>query len=358
MGTPMNRARALPFGHAGAATPLLGLIAGPHADLVARFWPAPHTGFYALPTARRHAAGILLHRRFAVGGCDQLDIVHAVERARDGDLARMLGGISVPGGLIKALGRCGETLWDAGHYALFLRIFTSEGGAKVLRHMPSIEASRLALIGRLPGLLQVPGVISHLPAAVEAVEDLAEAFDLARRIHGDTALQDIAARWSRAGSALKLFDMAAEALQPVQFGGLRAMPALPVCFVPVTDAKTLSAVALEFRNCLRDFAGDLACGRMAVYVLRDGGVPIAVALRLDPAGWRLAEARGPNNDDVDEARLRRIVSAIEAAGGRTGSSSWSLATRLHEHVCSNCGPPHMGPRDTWRQRLNLGSLWD
>ncbi|MFN4090529.1 MAG: hypothetical protein ACK4QW_16010, partial [Alphaproteobacteria bacterium] len=49
----------------------------------------------------------------------------------------------------------------------------------------------------------------------------------------------------------------------------------------------------------------------------DGG-PAAVALRRDPAGWRLAEARGPGNDDLADEVLMEIVAAVRGAGARTG----------------------------------------
>jgi hypothetical protein len=117
-------------------------------------------------------------------------------------------------------------------------------------------------------------------------------------------------------------------------------------------------VALEFRNCLRDFTGDLAAGRMAVFTVREGSEMVAVALRQDPAGWRLAEAKGRQNEDVSDDALRCIVSVLGLAGVRTGESTWVLARRLHEHACDDCGPAHTGARETWRDRLALGSLWD
>jgi hypothetical protein len=135
-----------------------------------------------------------------------------------------------------------------------------------------------------------------------------------------------------------------------------APPNLPSAFFRVTDRKTLEQVALEFRNCLRDFTSEIAAGHMAVYVLRDGVERAVLALRRDTAGWRLAEAKGKDNADLREATLRFIVDAVEQAGGRTGESSWVLATRLHEHVCRRCGPAHVPVRETWEDRLMLGTL--
>jgi len=353
MGNPMTRRHVLPTGHAGAPTPLLRYLAGAHSEAIAAAWPAPHMGFLALPSARRHAAAILLERGHALG-----DLVYMTERARDGDVANLLMHGEAPKGLMKALGRLGEALWQPADYDLLLSLFSDENTAQVLRHCGEIRPAQLHQVRKLPSMLRVPKILGNIPDSPGAAEDLAEAFRLAVRMQGDASAFGIAQRWERAGSASRLFDMAAEELQPGRFGGLARPPVLPPAFAPVTDRKMLEAVALEFRNCLRDFTSDIAGGRMAVYVLRDGVERAVLALRQDPAGWRLAEARGPDNVSLREDSLRFIVGAVEQAGGRTGESIWTLSRRLHDHVCSRCGPAHAPARDTWEQRLVLGTLWD
>ena len=353
MGNPMTRHLVRPLRRAGAATPLLRFLAGVHCDMIGLAWPAPHMGFLALPSARRHAAAILLGRDQDVDG-----IVHTVERARDGDVTRLLMHGEAPGGLMKVLGRLGETLWDAADYDLLLSLFSDENTAQVLRHTDEIRAPQLHLIRKLPVRLRVPRILANIPVSDGAVEDLADAFRLALRMQGENAASAIAQRWERAGSAERLFDMAAEELQPVRFGGLAQPPVLSAAFAPLTDRKMLESVALEFRNCLRDYTSDIAAGRMAVYVLRDGAERAVLALRQDPAGWRLAEVKAKDNYDVSDDTLRFIVEAVEQAGGRTGESSWMLARRLHDHICSRCGPAHAPLRETWRDRLMLGSLWE
>jgi len=353
MGNPMTRSLVRTNGRVGAVTPLLRFLAGVHGEAIALAWPAPHMAFLALPSARRHAAAILLGRGGDVG-----EIVHAVERARDGEVARCLMQGEATHGLLKALGRLGEALWDAADYDLLLSLFSDEGAAQVLRHTDEIRPAQLRLIRRLPAVLRVPKILGNIPDSPGAVEDLAEAFRLATLMQGGRSAPAIAQRWERAGSAARLFDMAAEDLQPVHFGGLVLAPMLSPAFVPVNDRKMLENVALEFRNCLRDFTSDIAGGRMAVYVLRDGIERAVLALRLDPTGWRLAEAKGKDNTDLRDDTLRFIVDAVEQAGGRTGESSWVLSRRLHDHVCASCGPARAPVREIWRDRLVLGSLWD
>jgi nucleotide-binding universal stress UspA family protein len=263
-----------------------------------------------------------------------------------------------PHGLLKALGRLGEALWDAADYDLLLSLFSDDNAAQVLRHTDEIRPAQLRLIRQLPTMLRVPKILGNIPDSRGAAEDLAEAFRLAVRMQGGRSATAIVQRWERAGSSVRLFDMAAEDLQPVHFGGLVLAPTLSPAFVPVNDRKMLESVALEFRNCLRDFTSDIAGGRMAVYVLRDGIERAVLALRQDPAGWRLAEAKGKDNTDLREETLRFIVDAVERAGGRTGESSWVLSRRLHDHVCTRCGPAHVPDRSTWLAQLMLGTLWD
>ncbi|MEZ6001762.1 hypothetical protein [Hyphomonas sp.] len=353
MGNPMTRRHARSYGRTGAMTPLLRFLAGAHAEAIAIAWPAPHAGFLALPSARRHAAAILLARDLEL---DQ--IAHLVEYGRDGDVAKHLMHGQAASGLMKALARLGETLWEAADYDLFLSLFSDENTAQVLRHTDEIRPPQLHLIRKLPAPLRVPKILRHIPDSQGAVEDLGEAFRLAVRIRGKEQAGSIARRWERSVSAERLFDMAAEDLQPNEFGKLLSPPVLPAAFFRVTDRKMLEQVALEFRNCLRDFTSDIAAGHMAVYVLRDGVERAVLALRRDTAGWRLAEARGKDNADLREDTLRFIVDAVERAGARTGESSWILARRLHEHVCRRCGPAHAPERETWRDQLMLGSLWD
>lgn len=353
MGNPMTRRLVRPHGRSGAATPLLRFLAGDHAEALAMAWPAPHAGFLSLPAARRHAAAILLARDM-----DVEDIVRVVEYGKDGDVAKWLMHGQAPGGLLKVLARLGEILWDAADYDLFLSLFSDESTAQVLRHSEDLRPDQLQLLRRLPVLLRVPRIIRHIPARQGAADDLADAFRLSVRMRGLDQAASIARRWERAVSSVRLFDMAAEDLQPPRFGDMLTPPDLPPAFFRVMDRKTLDQVALEFRNCLRDFTADIAAGRMAVYVLRDGVERAVLALRQDPAGWRLAEAKGKDNADLREETLCFIVGAVEQAGGRTGESSWQLARRLHEHVCDRCGPAYSPQRETWVEQLMLGALWD
>lgn len=354
MGTPMTLPAAVDIRSAPAFTPLLAFLAGGHAAAIARIWPAPHEDFLALPAARRHAAAILAGRSAHAGP----HIAWMVERARDADLAAELFGRDPPGGLMKAFGRLGEVLWRGEDYVRFLDLFGEPAACILIRHMKALRPETLGTIAALPPPLRQASIVTLLGTDDLAVADLAAAFAVALRIRGAAAGPGIAQRLGRAASPGALFGMARDVIQPPDFGPGGAAPVLPAPFQPVRQMEALSKTALEFRNCLRDFVADLAAGRMAVYVWRGEGGPAAVALRLDPAGWRLAEARGRDNLDLPDEALMAIVTAVQVAGVRTGESWGWLHRRLEDRAYDAPAAPGPVPAADWRARLGLGNIWD
>jgi hypothetical protein len=114
----------------GAMTSLLRFLAGVHAEALAIAWPAPHAGFLALPSARRHAAAILLARDLELN-----EIARIVEYGRDGDVAKHLMHGQAAGGLMKAVVPAGRNAVGLRtDYDLFLSLFSDENTAQVLRH--------------------------------------------------------------------------------------------------------------------------------------------------------------------------------------------------------------------------------
>jgi hypothetical protein len=354
MGTPMTLPDTAAFARAVPVTPLLAFLAGGHAGAIARIWPAPHEAFLALPAARRHAAAILAGR----AEYPPAQVEWLAARARDRDLASELFGGEAPGGLMKALARMGEVLWAGDDYARFLRLFGEAEARLIIRHLKALDAGTLARMDALPVPLRQPAILTHLGADDTAIADLAAAWAFALRVRSEAAGPAIAQRFGRATSRAGLFEMARQEIQPQDFGAVRPPPELPAPFHPVRRYDTLSKTAHDFRNCLRDFVADLASGRMAVYVWRGEGGPAAVALRQDPGGWRLAEARGRDNIELADAPLMEIVAAVKAAGIRTGESWGWLNRRLEDRAFE--GPPHPAPAavQDWRAALGLGNIWD
>lgn len=354
MGTPMTLPAALGAARMQPVSPLLAFLAGEHANAIARLWPAPHGEFLALPAARRHAAAILASRPDIAPA----HIEWMAARARDSDLAAELFGSGVPGGLMKALGRMGEVLWPAEDYARFLALFADEAARVLIRHTPRLAPETLAVVAALPPLLRQASIVTHLGTDHAGVADLAAAWAMALRVRGAAAAGDLAQRLGRAKGKAALFDMARQSIEPLEFCQPPAPPALGQPFLAVRTSDALSGTALEFRNCLRDFVAELALGRMAVFVWRGEGGPAAVALRHDPAGWRLAEARGRDNLDLGDEALMQVVVAVREAGVRTGESWGWLHRRLEDRADDTPAPPAVPPALTWRAQLGLGNLWD
>ncbi len=335
-------------------TPLLRFLAGEFAEPVAGVWPAPHESFLALPAARRHAAAILLGGVGAQAELDAREARRLVERGRDAALAGRLIA-DAPAGLMKALRKLGERLWLRADYAAFLELFAEPNANRVLRHLDKVTPAVFAPIAGLPPVLREAAILRHLPGRAAAY-DLDLAFKLAASLPGAPPAAENAGRWARAKSRQRLFEMAAEALQPERFRPPEPAPDLPPPFERITTRKRLAEAALGFKNCLRDFANDIAVGRMAAYVVEGCQQPVAMALTWDAAGWRLAEAEGRANADLPEACLREIVRIVAPFGVRTGPALSALVGRLTDH---GLGRPHVDtPRVGFVDQLELGDLWD
>lgn len=350
--TVAKKKDALRVGKSLPVSSLLRYLAGEHADRIAWFWPAPHEGFFALPAARRHAAAILVDR--LVGTDQMLTLKSVIERGRDAQVARLIMGDGATAGVMKALAKMGEQLWDAPDYATFLLLFAEPNANRALRHLETLRPANFAPISVLPAVLREAGVIAAVPNLPAAI-DLTSAFKIALHLQGEAQAGQIAMRWARAKDTKRLFEMAVEGLMPDVFSAPRPAPVLPPPFEQVQTRKQLIATALDFANCLRDFTAEVAIGRMAVYVWR--GMPnAALALTWDAAGWRLAEAEAKANTELEEAPLREIVAAVEAAGVRTGPAIKTLTYRLERrgHGDASADPPG----ESWVDQLELGDLWD
>lgn len=336
--------------HAATASPLLRFLAGDFAEAIARVWRPPHTEFFALPGARRHAAAIIL-AGLAKNDAGPGELRRLLEFARDAAVAEFVAG-SLASGFMRALSKAGETLWPREDYAVFLSLLADPMASEVLRHMDLVRPAAFAPLAALPVPLRVAPVVRVLTSR-EAAEDLAQAFSLAVRMRHPDSTARLARRWGAGGEARALFTRAMEDLTPDAFRPPQPAPKLPEPFIRITTRKDLEHAALEFRNCLGEHATRIAEGRMAVFVWR-GAVSAAVAINQDPAGWRLAEAKGVDNNDLDEPLLREFVRLVEAQGVRTGPSVQSLLSRLGDHV-AGCQIYRPGPG--WVEQLALGDLW-
>lgn len=336
---------------ARTATPLLAFIAGEFADAVAQLWPAPHAEFFALPAARRHAAAIALAGQTSrhIGPAE---LRRLVEYQRDAVVAEALAGEHAQG-LMRALAKAGETLWEARDYAAFLRLLAEPMANEVLRHLDLVRPAFFEPIAELPPALRCAAIVRAMPTKA-AASDLARAFNVATRMRHPDDAGRIARRWAAGGDTHAVFTRATDDLTPDAFRTAPPAPVLPAPFVRVVSRKQLDALALEFQNCLAEHAVRIADGRMAVYAWRTEPAA-AIALTWDAAGWRLAEAKARQNVDLEEAQLRELARQLEALGVRTGPSVQTLITRLDDWANNTTYCYPVGP--SFIEQLMLGDLW-
>lgn len=332
------------------ATPLLAFIAGDFADAVAQLWPAPHGEFFALPAARRHAAAILL-AGLACQSVSPADIRRLVEYQRDAVVAEALASDHATG-LMRTLSKAGEILWRREHYSTFVRLMADPMGNEVLRHLDDVRPDVFEPIAALPPALRMVAIVRVAPSAAAAA-DLARAFHLAVMMREPDAGARIARRWGSGGDTRAVFMRAHADMTPEVFRTAAPPPVLDAPFVRVANRK-LEDVAREFRNCLAEHGGRIAEGKMAAHVWR--AEPLAaIALSRDAAGWRLCEAKAPDNVDLDERFLREIVSRLQRVGVRTGASVQMLMSRLDDWA-NGCAYPRT-ENAGFIDALALGDLW-
>lgn len=352
--TPQVRARK----SNGLQTPLLQFLAGEHSAAIETLWPAPHEGFFALPTPRRHAVAMLLA---GIGGKSKLSsdrLAQFVERQKDRAVADLLMGPAHSQGLMKMLAKCGETLWTTQDYADLLALFRAESSNQVLRHMQEVTPRALMPLLLLPPQLRSARIVSYMPH-LSAAYDLSAAWNIIGRISGEAGQKRATDRWNKVASRQSLFALASGDLLPKAPVAFTPPPALPAVFRPVRSAKELRQTALEFTNCLEDYNWAVLKGRMAVYVW-NGTPKAAVALNWNIDGWRLAEAEAAKNTELEDGPLREIVASLEPLGVRIGSSVEAVYNRLHRISQLNdivVYPEEMNVK-SFRDRCDLGDLWN
>ncbi len=301
-------------------TPTLRLLAGEHAERVARVWPAPHGAYLEMPAQRRHLTHVVLATTVAPRDA----LASALVGARADAVARdFLGG--APVGFVKALGRLGEVAWASGDYLLLLSLFEDAETAAVLRQAATLSAATVAALAGLSAPLRVTAIARHVSGVADAAL-LDEAWRAIARVRGEDAAGAAVSRWIRAADAKRLFEMAAGDMAPVRFD----LAPFPVH----DDMRRLGGVTAlhdagrRFRNCLAVYRDNAADGSMALYEWA-GPPPAAFALRRDGFfGWRLEEARGVANAALDADARVRLTAVLEGLGVRVGMSGRTVAERL------------------------------
>ena len=348
MGNLMTGRALRGFTRAAEPTPLLTYLAGDFASDVANVWPAPHDGFFALPAGRRHAAALLLRTHVPASAEEKQDLVDRVTYWRDRDLAQLIAG-QAKGNFMHLLGKLGEVLWSSEDYTGLLNMQARYEIAYKLRHTAYVTPLTMRLAALLPDVFVRPKILGAITDQ-SCAEDVIEAVRLVRRGASEPELKRLAGNMAKGQTAGKVFDLLGAALLPEVFQPLIAVPRLGDQFIPVTTRKQLKAVALEFKNCLRDYESELASGENAVFVWT-GMDKAVLSLTREAMGWALEEARLVGNKPLPPAVLLSLVGELMADGVWVGTTRVDLKRRLHGHGCADCGAPTYPPYPDWRGEL-------
>jgi hypothetical protein len=297
---------------------LLKLVAGEFAPAVAKVWPEPHSDFLTAPACRRHLVCLTL----ALGGA-ATRLRSVLDTARLRDLIRAALGEKSPG-LERTLGRMGETAWSAEAYRRLVELLADQKAGKFLRHADAVEEAPIMRLGRLPPAMQRSLALASLITddAATAVSEAAAAI----ACRSGAAVADAAtARWAVVETEAGLFEAVREdlypELPPPPFEGTERLK-------PLATKASMREAARRFGNCLADRVNH-AVGGFAAYYEWTGEPGAIVEISRDAIyGWRLEEAKGPNNDVLDKESRADLVGELTALGVYVGRSGWQLERAL------------------------------
>jgi len=299
-------------------TALLKLVAGEFAAHVACLWPEPHTAFLTAPAARRHLVCLAIEL-----GLDLDPVVEVVLSGRLRDAIRIALDRSPPG-LERALGRLGETAWPAAGYRRLLTLLDEPKAAKLLRHAETIDLAAVSRLERLPGPMRRALGLADL-ITDDGADAVAEAAGAIACRSGAAVADAAAERWAEVETEAALFEAVREDLYPEPppppFEGTPRLR-------PLATKLALRDAARRYNNCLATRVNH-AVGGFSAYYEWLGNPGAVVEISRDAIfGWRLEEAKGPNNDVLDKDSRASLVAELTAMGVYVGRSGWQLERGL------------------------------
>jgi hypothetical protein len=300
---------------------LLKLVAGEFAARVALLWPDPHAEFLTAPAARRHLACLAL----ALGRDGAV-----VREALDGRLRVAVRRIvrPAPAGLERALGRLGETAWTGDAYLRLLDLLADGAVAKLLWHAEAIEAPPVERLGLLPPPMRrawrLVGQLSD-----DSARAVAEAYGAIALRTGPEAADAAAAGWAEAETLGALFEAVRDDIYPEP--PEPPHPGTPI-LRPLATKAALRAAANRYANCLASRLNHAVGGWSAYYEWTPAPGAIVEVSRDPIFGWRLNEAKGPNNAVLDADVREDLAAELAVMGVSVGRNGWQLERALNPDV--------------------------
>lgn len=310
--------KSIPAPALGAAEPsaLLTHLAGEFAGEIARVWTAPHAPFVLADAGRRHLVCLALALAETAAVRSGPDFVRI---ATDGAFKRCVADLipGAPSGLVRALGRLGETAWTAVDYRLLLSLLAAPAAGKVLRHANAISVQEVRSLGALPTMLTEEGGI--LLRLTEDQSRLA-ATCFAGVLHRDGPERGkaLARRWAAARTVKSLFEMVDKDIsitssEPFHPGTPRLRP--------LSTRKALDDASRRYHNCL----DKRELGPRLHYYEWAGPPGVIVEVSADPLwGWVLDEGRLKENAVVPPDVRQAITADLRSMGVHVGGDRWDL----------------------------------
>lgn len=211
-----------------------------------------------------------------------------------------------PTGLERILSSMPLPVWSFEDYRKLWSVMTCQKAMTVMRHAREVTPALVAVLYELPPMLRAAKVCRHVRHPIEAsvVARMCDTTDKAALLR-----VSIAASGSRS-------DFYETLLAIVRKADVFPMP--PYIdhpdVKPVSDLSDLRRTALEFGNCMRVYADQIASGLLAFYVIE--GDERAVVSVKPLIGGRLVidEMKGIANVRLSDGAERRIRSIFSAHG--------------------------------------------
>ena len=303
-------------------------LAGRYAGRIARLWPAPYAGYFALPVARRHLAHLFLSRIDRAPGLDARAFAQEIAVL---PVRRFLGrwAPGAPHGLERALSRLGESAWAPREYGQLLAMLGAGGGAaKSLRHAVEITPEFLARLENLPARLRGPQTSRWVESGWES-QLVREALKLADRLGGPVRANALVLRLERAKSRRRFFAMLVDDLRPE---GLAAPVTETATLRPLKTVEEVKEAGRRFQNCLSDCVGRAIFGASAFVEWRGEEAAVMELEHEGAVGWRLVTLLGFMNRNVSPHTAKLVREALEAQGVRDGFGADFLLSEIDEIV--------------------------
>jgi hypothetical protein len=317
-----------------APSPLLRHLAGETAEPLALVWPAPHLPYFAAAAPWRHLMGIVL-------ALDQPLSLELGSIALEGPLRRAICVLlpNAPPGLKRALRRMGETGWPPETYRRLHRLLERPKSAKVLHHAEKLDPAVIDGLAETPIALLEVG-LARFGLCLESAETARDCFAALSEREGAEHAEALAREWGKAPTVEALFKRVEEDIlaEPVP----SPFPATSKVRWFGTKAEVREA-ARRYRNCLASYLNAAATGE-AVFGEWLGRPGAIIQVSRDTVfGWRLEQAREPDNEPVAETTRNAIVAELRRFGIRVGRSGRDLRYAAQRAASGESGTY------TWRE---------